>query len=88
MVYLSICSLTNQKLWYKQVGNTKRKLLPKQYMQQFAYKQITCVEYETLSPDQEREIFQVGRNHSRSTTVIIMVIQRVQLGVALTPAGA
>ncbi|KIM74460.1 hypothetical protein PILCRDRAFT_828156 [Piloderma croceum F 1598] len=62
-------SLTNQKLWYKQVGNTKRKLLPKQYMQQFAYKQITCVEYETISPDQEREIF-----------------QRVQLGVALTPA--
>ena len=79
---------TNQKLWFKQLGNSKRKLLPKQYIQQFAYKQITCVEYETLSADQEREIFQVGGKHLIVTTVIMIAMQRVQLGVALTPAGA
>ena len=55
------------------MGNTRRKLLPKQYMQQFAYKQITCVEYETISPDQEREIFQV-RWESFSEARLVMII--------------
>ncbi|EPS97902.1 hypothetical protein FOMPIDRAFT_1127576, partial [Fomitopsis schrenkii] len=62
---------TNTRYWYSQnMGRgAKRKVLPRQYQQVFANKQITCVEYETISDDQEREIF-----------------QRVQLGVALTPA--
>ncbi|OSX63079.1 hypothetical protein POSPLADRAFT_1087352, partial [Postia placenta MAD-698-R-SB12] len=64
----SIQSVTNKRYWYQE-GTAKRILLPKQYKQAFANKQITCVEYDCLTDDQEREIF-----------------QRVQLGVALTPA--
>lgn len=63
-------SFTNERLWYKSSAtNARRKLLPKQLIHQFANKQIVCVEYSDINPDQEREIF-----------------QRVQLGVALTPA--
>lgn len=63
-------SFTNERLWYKpSATNARRKLLPKQLLHQFANKQIVCVEYSDINPDQEREIF-----------------QRVQLGVALTPA--
>ncbi|KAI0728951.1 hypothetical protein C8Q72DRAFT_959657 [Fomitopsis betulina] len=67
----SIARKTNTRYWYTQNAGKgpRRKILPRQYQQAFANKQITCVEYETLSNDQEREIF-----------------QRVQLGVALTPA--
>ncbi|EIW77494.1 hypothetical protein CONPUDRAFT_61476, partial [Coniophora puteana RWD-64-598 SS2] len=58
------------KYWYKDAsGVTRRKLLPPAYRSQFANKQIVCVEYTSLTGDQEREIF-----------------QRVQLGMALTPA--
>ncbi|KAG2043991.1 hypothetical protein BDR03DRAFT_850488 [Suillus americanus] len=61
---------TNERLWYKSsASNARRKLLPKQLIHQFSNKQIVCVEYSDINPDQEREIF-----------------QRVQLGVALTPA--
>ncbi|THH05590.1 hypothetical protein EW145_g4688 [Phellinidium pouzarii] len=60
---------TNQKFWYKVQPGETGKLLPSQYRQQFAKKQIVCVEYHDISDDAEREIF-----------------QRVQLGVALTPA--
>ncbi|KAG2155215.1 uncharacterized protein EDB93DRAFT_91098 [Suillus bovinus] len=63
-------SFTNEKLWYKtSATQARRKLLPKQLIHQFSNKQIVCVEYSDINPDQEREIF-----------------QRVQLGVALTPA--
>lgn len=63
-------SFTNERLWYKgAASNSRRKLLPKQLIHQFSNKQIVCVEYSDINPDQEREIF-----------------QRVQLGVALTPA--
>ncbi|KAL6301876.1 hypothetical protein BKA93DRAFT_919266 [Sparassis latifolia] len=65
----SIQLCTNKKYWYRNGPGPKRALLPKQYMQTFANKQIVCVEYDGLNDDQEREIF-----------------QRVQLGVALTPA--
>lgn len=53
---------TNTRYWYSQnMGRgAKRKVLPRQYQQVFANKQITCVEYETISDDQEREIFQVS----------------------------
>ncbi|KDQ58244.1 hypothetical protein JAAARDRAFT_35059 [Jaapia argillacea MUCL 33604] len=62
-------SFTGEKFWFKQTGKTRRRLLPKQLVQQFRNKQVVCAEYEGLNGDQEREIF-----------------QRVQLGVALTPA--
>ncbi|TFK46282.1 hypothetical protein OE88DRAFT_1667916 [Heliocybe sulcata] len=64
-------SFTNDRLYYKQTPGckTKRRLLPKAYINRFGNEQICCVEYDGLTPDQEREIF-----------------QRVQLGVALTPA--
>ncbi|KZT20510.1 hypothetical protein NEOLEDRAFT_1140615 [Neolentinus lepideus HHB14362 ss-1] len=64
-------SFTNERLYYKQTPGckTKRRLLPKAYINRFGNEQICCVEYDGLNSDQEREIF-----------------QRVQLGVALTPA--
>ncbi|KIM81490.1 hypothetical protein PILCRDRAFT_821276 [Piloderma croceum F 1598] len=64
---------TNEKLWYKDVGTSgkgsKKKLLPEKYRRLFANKQIVCIEYQDITDDDEREIF-----------------QRVQLGMALTPA--
>ncbi|KAI6152714.1 hypothetical protein EDD17DRAFT_1491150 [Pisolithus thermaeus] len=67
----SIQKFTNEKLWYKSSAqNPRRKLLPLHLRTLFANKQVVCVEYNDLTDDQEREIF-----------------QRVQLGVALTPAG-
>ncbi|KAG0694706.1 hypothetical protein DFH29DRAFT_308592 [Suillus ampliporus] len=61
---------TSERLWYKSSAtNARRKLLPRHLVNQFANKQIVCVEYNDINADQEREIF-----------------QRVQLGVALTPA--
>ncbi|KAI6127029.1 hypothetical protein F5141DRAFT_1186273 [Pisolithus sp. B1] len=66
----SIQKFTNEKLWYKSSAqNPRRKLLPLHLRTLFANKQVVCVEYNDLTDDQEREIF-----------------QRVQLGVALTPA--
>ncbi|KAM6499060.1 hypothetical protein JOM56_004568 [Amanita muscaria] len=63
--------LTGEKLWYKDVGQSKRpkRLLPEKYRRLFANKQIVCVEYHDITDQDEREIF-----------------QRVQLGMALTPA--
>ena len=38
----------------------KRKVLSGQLQNTFKNKQITCVEYDDLKPEEEREIFQVG----------------------------
>ncbi|KJA16222.1 hypothetical protein HYPSUDRAFT_147982 [Hypholoma sublateritium FD-334 SS-4] len=67
-----MCSLTGEKLYYKDIGASgpKRRLLPEKYRRLFANKQIVCVEYQDITDSDEREIFQ----------------QRVQLGMALTPA--
>ncbi|KAI0052779.1 hypothetical protein FA95DRAFT_1579796 [Auriscalpium vulgare] len=65
----SIQNVTNKKYWYKREGAGAKTMLPGPLVASFANKQIVCVEYDYLSDDQEREIF-----------------QRVQLGVALTPA--
>ncbi|KAF7791991.1 hypothetical protein EIP86_003018 [Pleurotus ostreatoroseus] len=46
----------NKKYWYLQ--QAKKTLLPESYRRQFSAKQIVCVEYEELTDDQEREIFQ------------------------------
>ncbi|KII90455.1 hypothetical protein PLICRDRAFT_173870 [Plicaturopsis crispa FD-325 SS-3] len=62
---------TNDKYWYKDLGNmsTKKKTLSTKYQRLFANKQIVCVEYQDITDADEREVF-----------------QRVQLGMALTPA--
>jgi len=56
-------SFTNEKLWYKDVGTSgkglKKKLLPEKYRRLFANKQIVCIEYQDITDDDEREIFQV-----------------------------
>ncbi len=52
-------SVTNKKYWYKPAAGETRLILPKPLMQAFANKQITCIEYDGLSDDEEREIFQV-----------------------------
>ncbi|KAH9059637.1 hypothetical protein EDB87DRAFT_751505 [Lactarius vividus] len=61
--------ITAKRYWWKKHGANAKALLPKTLQQAFANKQIVCVEYDGLTSEQEREIF-----------------QRVQLGVALTPA--
>ncbi|KAI0942233.1 hypothetical protein AcW1_002916 [Taiwanofungus camphoratus] len=63
-------AFTNERFVYKDTGKFKAKLLPERYKKIFRAKQIVCVEYQDLTGDNEREIF-----------------QRVQLGMALTPAG-
>lgn len=67
--YSMLFRFTNEKLWYKaSATNARRKILPKHLMNQFANKQIVCIEYSDLSGDQEREIFQVGAGASFRTT--------------------
>ncbi|THU97548.1 hypothetical protein K435DRAFT_60783 [Dendrothele bispora CBS 962.96] len=68
--------ITNEKFWYRIDPATHSnarartpRLLPEKYRRSFANKQIVCVEYQELTDENERDIF-----------------QRVQLGMALTPA--
>ncbi|KAI0699490.1 hypothetical protein C8T65DRAFT_659370 [Cerioporus squamosus] len=51
-------NVTNKKYWYKPAAGETRLILPKPLMQAFANKQITCIEYDGLHDDEEREIFQ------------------------------
>ncbi|KAH9946736.1 hypothetical protein B0H21DRAFT_662598, partial [Amylocystis lapponica] len=62
---------TSDKFLFKTGGAFSRKaqILPQRYKKIFCNKQIVCMEYQDLTSDNEREIF-----------------QRVQLGMALTPA--
>ncbi|KZT00089.1 uncharacterized protein LAESUDRAFT_666852 [Laetiporus sulphureus 93-53] len=61
---------TGERLVYKDIGKFKSiRVLPERYQKIFRNKQMVCIEYQDLSNDYEREIF-----------------QRVQLGMALTPA--
>ncbi|TFK19224.1 hypothetical protein FA15DRAFT_697665 [Coprinopsis marcescibilis] len=63
-------TVTAEKLWYKDMPTGKRrKIIPDKLRRVFAGKQIVCVEYQDITENDEREIF-----------------QRVQLGMALTPA--
>ena len=56
-----MCSITGEKLYYKDIGTSrpKRRLLPEKYRRLFANKQIVCVEYQDITDSDEREIFQV-----------------------------
>ncbi|CDO77833.1 hypothetical protein BN946_scf184714.g8 [Trametes cinnabarina] len=60
---------TGERFWFKINSNIKGQILPERYRKMFLNKQIVCMEYQDISPENEREIF-----------------QRVQLGMALTPA--
>ncbi|KAH6874803.1 hypothetical protein BKA70DRAFT_1128822 [Coprinopsis sp. MPI-PUGE-AT-0042] len=70
-VLFVLTCLTAEKWWFKESppGQKARKVLPEKLRKTFANKQIVCVEYQDISEDDEREVF-----------------QRVQLGMALTPA--
>ncbi|KAG7444196.1 uncharacterized protein BT62DRAFT_900608, partial [Guyanagaster necrorhizus] len=53
-----VYSVNGGKFWYTAgAGKTTRTLLPSQLKSRFSNKQITCVEYDDLTYDQEREIF-------------------------------
>ncbi|KAH9850421.1 hypothetical protein C2E23DRAFT_835051 [Lenzites betulinus] len=54
----SIQLVTGKKYYFRNRGHESRPLLSKQLLQSFANKQIVCVEYEEITDDQEREIFQ------------------------------
>ncbi|KAJ2923067.1 hypothetical protein H1R20_g14026, partial [Candolleomyces eurysporus] len=62
---------TGERWYFKDVPNGKksRKILPDKFKRVWFDKQIVCVEYQDITDENEREIF-----------------QRVQLGMALTPA--
>ncbi|KJA14909.1 hypothetical protein HYPSUDRAFT_59115 [Hypholoma sublateritium FD-334 SS-4] len=49
---------TNRKSYFTNLPGTKGKLIADHLRNIFKYKQITCVEYEDLTAEQEREIFQ------------------------------
>lgn len=63
----TINRFTGEKFWFKELPNEKpkrgssRKALPEKYKQLFSNKQIVCVEYQDITDNDEREIFQVRR---------------------------
>lgn len=77
---------TKEKYWYKDAPGKPRQVLPESYQRLFANKQIVCVEYTDLKDDDERDIFQVSTPR-RPIYHPNQLLQRVQMGMALTPAG-
>ncbi|EIW52994.1 uncharacterized protein TRAVEDRAFT_134468 [Trametes versicolor FP-101664 SS1] len=65
----SIHRFTGDKFVFRDDTAVKGQLLPEKYRKLFVNKQIVCMEYQDITSENEREIF-----------------QRVQLGMALTPA--
>ncbi|KIY69511.1 hypothetical protein CYLTODRAFT_393694 [Cylindrobasidium torrendii FP15055 ss-10] len=57
----SIQNTTNQKLWWKSTRSSV-KILDEKTRTRFEMLQIFCVEYDSISEDQEREIFQRVQN--------------------------
>ncbi|THH32691.1 hypothetical protein EUX98_g1542 [Antrodiella citrinella] len=49
---------TGEKFYFQMTSTSKGKLLPERYRKLFKNKQIVCIEYENLKPENEREIFQ------------------------------
>lgn len=89
---MTFYSITGQKYWFKindettiQGRRRPKQLLPSKYRRVFTNKQIVCVEYQDLTPSAERDIFQVS---ALCVTLLFSccIQQRVQLGLALTPA--
>lgn len=59
MLCAHFCRSTNRKTYFTNLPGSKGKLIAEHLRNIFKYKQITCVEYEDLTAEQEREIFQV-----------------------------
>ena len=57
--YSGSCRTTNKKLYFTSPPGTRRKIIPEGLRQSFCNKQIACYEYEGVTAEQEREIFQV-----------------------------
>lgn len=53
--------ITGERWFFKDGPGSKksRKILPDKHKRLFADKQIVCVEYQDITDDNEREIFQV-----------------------------
>ncbi|KAI9059484.1 hypothetical protein FKP32DRAFT_1531854, partial [Trametes sanguinea] len=70
---------TNKKYYFRACDDEKRALLSRQLIHAFSNKQITCIEYEDLTDDQEREIFQrVQLGVALTTAGTIRPSQRMQ----------
>jgi len=55
-----ILSVTRQKLWYKNIKGKRGKLMSVAQRERFDAQLIMCSEYEGLTPQDEREIFQAS----------------------------
>ncbi|KAF8876271.1 hypothetical protein BD779DRAFT_1698261, partial [Infundibulicybe gibba] len=70
----SIYRITGEELWYTDVtpdgskASPARKLLPKEYRQLFANKQIGCIEYQSITDSDEHEIFERAQLEMASTS--------------------
>ncbi|KAH8981423.1 hypothetical protein EDB92DRAFT_2102872 [Lactarius akahatsu] len=71
--------ITAKRYWWKKHGANAKALLPKTLQQAFANKQIVCVEYDGLTSEQEREIFQVCSLFALIRLFTNKCLQRVQL---------
>ncbi|KAI0337134.1 hypothetical protein BDW22DRAFT_1340401, partial [Trametopsis cervina] len=58
----SILRQTGKRLWYTKEASSTKALLSKNQRQIFETKQISCIEYDALTPEQQREIFQRVQN--------------------------
>ncbi|KAL0948055.1 hypothetical protein HGRIS_010678 [Hohenbuehelia grisea] len=54
--------ITNEKRWFTKAGKTRRKEMPDPLRHQFEGEQISCVEYYSITDEQEREIFHRVQN--------------------------
>lgn len=83
------CSESGRKIYFKDNGDGKvKELFSKKIRLMFESKQVVCVEYHDLQEQDEREIFQVRGPLCGSAYFVssLRIEQRVQLGMALTPA--
>ena len=74
--------ITGKKYWFKSAAGVKRPMLSKDLMKYFCMRQLVCVEYDGLSEDQEREIFQVSAStiqHSHPQQRLYSVFSWVSL---------
>lgn len=56
----------NRNYWFRKEKSSRNALLPPHVMDNLKTAVINCVEYDSLSPEHEREMFQVGFRHFRS----------------------
>lgn len=77
------------KFWYKETeGKAGRTVLSKQHKELFRAKSLVCIEYDDLNDKQQRDIFQVFSITWHPSSLPNTQLQKVQMGVPLSPAGA